>query len=62
MARRTAIGATGGPTVDVQLLRGAEPILARITRRSFRTLVLAPDQPAFAILKSVAVGRTLLPG
>lgn len=32
-------------------------MIARITRRSLRTLGLAPGMPCFALLKTVAVGR-----
>jgi molybdate transport system ATP-binding protein len=46
-----------GPGALIQLRIGAELILARITARSVAALDLAPGQPCFAILKSVAVSQ-----
>ncbi len=53
----TAIGSAEGSIVDVGLAVGDGRLAARITRRSLRTLALAPGTPCYAILKSVAVGR-----
>lgn len=43
--------------VDVALDCGGERLLARITRRSLRTLGLTPGARCFAVVKSIAVGR-----
>ena len=44
-----------GPGAIVQLRSGGDLLLARITRRSAKTLALAPGQGVFAIVKSVSV-------
>ncbi|MFO1141823.1 MAG: molybdenum ABC transporter ATP-binding protein [Amaricoccus sp.] len=47
-----------GAMAEVALRLGEDGrVIARITRRSLRTLGLAPGRPCFALVKSVAVGR-----
>lgn len=46
-----------GPGALVQLRAGTDLLLARITRRSAKTLDLSPGVSVFAILKSVAVAQ-----
>ncbi len=47
-----------GPGAIVQLKAGADLILARVTRRSVEGLDLRPGVACFAVLKSVAVGKS----
>ena len=49
--------ADAGPSALVQLAAGDDTILARVTRRSATSLVLAPGKPVFAIIKAVSVAR-----
>lgn len=42
----------------VQLMCGADRMLARLTQRSVQALGLTPGRPCFAILKSIAVARS----
>lgn len=44
-----------GPGVLVQLDMGSNIVLARITRRSAKTLDLHPGKPVFAVIKAVSV-------
>jgi molybdate transport system ATP-binding protein len=53
----TRIGALARPVVEVALLCGSDPLIARITRRSLHALALAPGTPCWAVLKTVAVTR-----
>ena len=46
-----------GPGVVVQLRCGADPILARITRRSADALGIAPGVACWAVIKSMAVAQ-----
>lgn len=56
-ARVSALHQGSGPGALVQLDLGGQHLLARVTRRSAEALALAPGQPVFAIVKSVAVAR-----
>ena len=56
-ARVSALHHGSGPGALVQLDLGGQYLLARVTRRSAEALALAPGQPVFAIVKSVAVAR-----
>jgi len=49
-----AIGEETGPVVDLQLVVGGAPILARITRRSCAELGLKSGQQVFALVKAVS--------
>ncbi len=51
------IGAGGAANVDVKLACGPAFLLAKVTRHSATRLGLAPGLPAFAIVKSVTIGR-----
>ncbi len=51
----TAIHEGEGPGAAVGLLAGGDRLLARITRRSVRSLGLAPGTRCFAVLKAVSV-------
>jgi molybdate transport system ATP-binding protein len=53
----TEIGDAEGAIVEVGLDCGGDRLRARITGRSLRALGLAPGAAAWAVLKSVAVGR-----
>jgi molybdate transport system ATP-binding protein len=53
----TALREGEGPGALVQLDLSGQPLLARVTRRSAMALQLAPGQPVFAIVKSVAVAQ-----
>jgi molybdate transport system ATP-binding protein len=53
----TRVGDGGGPVVEIGLASGEDRLLARITRRSLRTLGLAPGAECHAVLKAIAVGR-----
>jgi len=46
-----------GPGAMVRLRLGDEHLLARVTRRSVRSLDLRPGAKVFAVLKTVSVGR-----
>jgi molybdate transport system ATP-binding protein len=46
-----------GPGVLVRLDLGGESLLARITRRSARSLEIVPGAAVFAVVKSVAVAQ-----
>ena len=46
-----------GPSALVQLTAGGDTILARVTRRSARSLALSPGKAVFAIIKAVSVAR-----
>jgi molybdate transport system ATP-binding protein len=46
-----------GPGTLVQLDLAGQGLLARVTRRSAQALGLAPGQPVFAVVKSVAVAQ-----
>ncbi len=46
-----------GPGAMVRLRLGEEHLLARVTRRSVRSLDLRPGGKVFAVLKTVSVGR-----
>ena len=48
-----------GPSVLVRLVLGTDRIIARVTRRSLRTLALQAGDEVFAQIKSVAVRPTL---
>lgn len=57
----TDVASGSGPLVDLRLDIGTDaqpvPVLARITRRAFQELQLAPNKPIFALVKSVAFDR-----
>ncbi len=57
----TDVASGRGPLVDLRLDIGTDdqpvPVLARITRRAFQELQLAPNKPVFALVKSVAFDR-----
>ena len=53
----TGVSPGDGPFVDVALRAGADPILARITKRSATALALGPHDTIFAIIKATAVGH-----
>lgn len=53
----TAMREGAGPGVAVQLRAGGDYLLARITRRSARTLGLAPGRACHAVIKSVSVAK-----
>ncbi len=52
-----AVAAGDGPGVIVRLDVGGDEVLARLTARSARALMLAPGASCFAIVKSMAVAR-----
>lgn len=52
-----AVAAGEGPGVVVRLDVGGDEVLARLTARSARTLMLAPGTSCFVIVKSMAVAR-----
>ena len=53
--RIVEIAEEGGPYAEVKVDLGAGAIVARITRDSVRRLALAPGQPIYAVVKSVAL-------
>jgi molybdate transport system ATP-binding protein len=54
------IGGGAGPIVDLRLDCQGETVLARVTRKSLRTLGLAPGRPVFAVIKTIAFDRKSL--
>ena len=56
-ARVTAVGEGSGPAIDVQLAVGNATLVARITRRSFGQLGIAPGHGLFALVKAVSLGE-----
>jgi molybdate transport system ATP-binding protein len=56
-ARVTAVGEGSGPAIDVQLAVGNATLVARITRRSFEQLGIAPGHALFALVKAVSLGE-----
>ena len=54
----TAIHEGSGPGAAVGLLAGSDRLLARITRRSLRSLGLAPGEACYAILKATSIARS----
>ncbi|RMD62632.1 MAG: molybdenum ABC transporter ATP-binding protein, partial [Alphaproteobacteria bacterium] len=51
------IGSEPGPQVDLRLDVGATALWARITRRSLKTLDLAPGRAVYALIKAIAIDR-----
>jgi molybdate transport system ATP-binding protein len=56
------VGARDGPIVEVRLDCNGEALIARLTRYSVERLGLAPGEPVFALVKSVALDRRSLSG
>ena len=56
-ARVTAVGQQAGPVIDVRLVVGNEVLVARITRRSFQQLEIAPGHALYALVKAVSLGE-----
>ncbi|MGD9764904.1 MAG: molybdenum ABC transporter ATP-binding protein [Candidatus Binatia bacterium] len=54
------VGPQNGPIVEVRIDCHGEALLARVTRRSFEQLALAPGLRVFAVIKSVALDRRTL--
>ncbi len=55
--RITEIRHDEGPYLDIQILCGQTPLIARITHRSLRRLDLRPGLEVFAVIKSATVDR-----
>ncbi|MEL6267199.1 MAG: TOBE domain-containing protein, partial [Pseudomonadota bacterium] len=53
----TRLALHDGPMAEIGLDAAGEPLLARVTARSARTLGLAPGLPVYAVVKAIAVGR-----
>jgi len=49
------IGAPHGAAVELRLVCGTAPLLARVTRQSVERLGLEPGRPVWAVIKSVAL-------
>ncbi len=47
-----------GAALEVQLRLGDDQLLARVTRRSGEALGLAPGRQVYAVIKTVAIGRS----
>jgi molybdate transport system ATP-binding protein len=56
-ARVTTVGQQAGPVIDVRLVVGNEVLIARITRRSFEQLEIAPGHALYALVKAVSLGE-----
>lgn len=54
------VGQESEPQVDVRLDAGGAALWARITRRSWEELGLAPGRPVHALIKAVTIDRTSL--
>jgi molybdate transport system ATP-binding protein len=50
-------GSRNGPIVEIRIDCHGEALLARLTRRSFEQLALAPGCRVYAVIKSVALDR-----
>jgi molybdate transport system ATP-binding protein len=53
----TQVGPGESAIVDVGLACGEDRLIARITRRSLRSLALTPGASCWVVFKSVAVAR-----
>jgi molybdate transport system ATP-binding protein len=54
------VGPLRGPVIEVRIDCNGQALLARLTRRSFENLSLAPGLPVYAVIKSVALDRRSL--